>query len=264
MFLEAIIMGLVEGLTEFLPISSTGHLVMMETLIGFKGPAGKVFEISIQLGAILAICWLYREKLLHVARNLPKDRNDQKFALNIILAFLPAAILGFVFNSAIKAHFFNVPVVAATLFLGGFAILAIEKWKPAPRVTTTDDITPMRALMIGLCQAVSMIPGVSRSGATIMGALMLGVERKAAAEFSFFLAIPTMFAATCYELFKSRNDITADGLLIIAVGCVTAFISALLVVKWFVNFISRHGFALFAWYRIALGGTLLIYLAING
>jgi undecaprenyl-diphosphatase len=263
MILDAIIMGLVEGLTEFLPVSSTGHLILMETLIGFKGPAGKVFEISIQLGAILAICWLYRTKLLQVAKNLPRSKPEQKFALNIILAFLPAAVLGFLFNHAIKERFFHVPVVATTMFLGGFVILAIEKWKPATRVQTLDDISPKRALLVGFCQALSMIPGVSRSGATIMGALLLGVERKTAAEFSFFLAIPTMFAATLYELFKSRHDLTSDGLVVIAVGFVTAFISALLVVKWFVGFISRHGFAVFAWYRIVIGSVLLASIIFN-
>jgi undecaprenyl-diphosphatase len=264
MFLSAIIMGFVEGLTEFLPVSSTGHLIMMDALLGFKGPTGKVFEISIQLGAILAICWLYRAKLLHVLRNLPRDKADQRFTLNVTLAFLPAAVLGALFHSAITEQLFNVPVVALTMFLGGFAILAIEKWKPAARIATLDEITPKRAVIIGLCQAVSMIPGVSRSGATIMGAMMFGVERKVAAEFSFFLAIPTMFAATFYDIFKNRHDLTTDGLAIIAVGFVAAFFSAMLVVKWFVGFISRHGFAPFAWYRIVLGGVLLAYIATQG
>ncbi len=264
MFFSAFILGLVEGLTEFLPVSSTGHIIMMDALLGFKGQTGKVFEISIQLGAILAICWLYRAKLLHVLQNLPRDKADQRFTLNVTLAFLPAAILGALFHHAITEHLFNVPVVAATMFLGGFAILAIEKWKPAPHVGTLDEISPKRALMIGVCQAVSMIPGVSRSGATIMGAMLLGVERKAAAEFSFFLAIPTMFAATAYEIFKSRNELSSDGLAIIAVGFITAFFSAMLVVKWFVNFISRHGFTPFAWYRIVLGGVLLAYIAMQG
>lgn len=260
MFLDAAILGLVEGLTEFLPVSSTGHLIMIDELLHFKGPSGKLFEISIQLGAILAICWLYRAKLIHVLKHLAHDKGDQRFSLNIIMAFLPAAVLGLLFHSTITGLLFNVPVVAATMFLGGFAILAIEKWKPAAHVTAMDEITPKRALLVGLCQAVSMIPGVSRSGATIMGAMLLGIERKVAAEFSFFLAIPTMFAATLLELFKNRHDLTSDGLSIIAVGFAVAFLSALVVVKWFVNFISRHGFVPFAWYRIIVGGALLLYI----
>lgn len=259
--LEAVIMGLVEGLTEFLPISSTGHLVMMETLIGFKGPPGKVFEISIQLGAILAICWLYREKLLSIIKYLPSSKTEQRFATNIIAAFLPAMVLGVLFHKTITEHLFSVPVVATTLFIGGIIILAIEKWKPAPIINSLDDLPLKRALLIGFCQAIAMIPGVSRSGATIMGALVLGVERKAAAEFSFFLAIPTMFAATAYSLLKAYKEFSSNDLALIAVGFVTAFITALLVVKWFVGFISRHGFTLFAWYRIVLGGALLAYLA---
>lgn len=264
MLAEAFVMGLVEGLTEFLPISSTGHLVMMETLLNFKGPPGKVFEISIQLGAILAICWLYRGKLLHMAKNLPRDKNDQRFALNIITAFLPAMVLGVLFHKTITEHLFSVPVVATTLFVGGIAILAIEKWKPAPDVGTLEALTLKRALLIGFCQALAMIPGVSRSGATIMGALLLKVERRVAAEFSFFLAIPTMFAATTYSLLKAWREFSVNDIALIAVGFITAFVSALLVVKWFIGFISRHGFTLFAWYRIILGGTLLAYIAIAG
>lgn len=258
---DAVIMGLVEGLTEFLPISSTGHLVMMETLLDFKGPPGKVFEISIQLGAILAICWLYRQKLLGTIKNISSSKPEQRFAINIVAAFLPAMVLGVLFHKIITEHLFSVPVVASTLFIGGIVMLAIEKWKPVPFINALDDLPLKRALLIGFCQAVAMIPGVSRSGATIMGALVLGVERKAAAEFSFFLAIPTMFAATTYSLLKAYKEFNTNDITLIAVGFVTAFITALLVVKWFVAFISRHGFTLFAWYRIALGGTLLVYLA---
>lgn len=257
---DAAIMGLVEGLTEFLPVSSTGHLIMMDELLNFKGPEGKVFEISIQLGAILAVCWLYRAKLLHVLCNIFKDKGDQRFALNVISAFMPAAVLGGLFHSAITEYLFSVKVVAITMFLGGIAIIAIEKCKPAPKVASLEALTPMRSVMVGFCQALAMIPGVSRSGATIMGAMMLGVDRKVAAEFSFFLAIPTMFAATTLELFKHRHDMTSDGLGQLAVGFVVAFISAMLVVKWFINFISRRGFIPFAWYRILLGGALLAHI----
>jgi len=253
MLLKAALLGLVEGITEFLPISSTGHLIIMDEVLGFKGPSGKVFEISIQLGAILAVCWLYRTKILHVVTHILSDKSDQKFSFNIILAFLPAAVLGFLFHHFITAHLFNVWVVASMMVVGGFAIIAIEKWKPAASIHTLDNITPKRAIAIGFCQALAMIPGVSRSGATIMGALMLGLERKTAAEFSFFLAIPTMFAATIYDLYKNRADLTMDGMTIIAVGFVIAFFSALVVVKWLINFISRHGFVPFAWYRIIAG-----------
>ena len=262
MSLSAIIMGLVEGLTEFLPVSSTGHLILMEEVLNFKGPQGKVFEISIQLGAILAVCWLYRAKLWHVARNLTHDKNDQFFALNVICAFLPAAVLGALFHHSITTLLFNVKVVALSLLLGGIAILIIERKKPVARVTTLEAITPKRAFMVGLCQALAMIPGVSRSGATIMGGMLLGIERSVAAEFSFFLAIPTMFAATFFELFKSRHELTSDGLATIGIGFVVAFISAMLVIKWFMRFISKHGFAPFAWYRIVLGASLLVYLNI--
>lgn len=263
MILAAIIMGLVEGLTEFLPVSSTAHLLLMDELLNFTGPEGNVFEIVIQLGAILAVCWMFRARLLHVAGNLLHDKKDQKFTLNVLFAFLPAMVLGALFSHSIKEHFFNVPTIAVTLFVGGIVILAIERWKPAPVVHQTDDISPWRALMIGLCQALAMIPGVSRSGATIMGAMMLGLERKVAAEFSFFLAIPTMFAATAYELFKSRHDLHSDGLTLIAVGFVVSFIVAMAVIKWFMAFISRHGFAPFAWYRIILGGALLAYIGLH-
>ncbi len=263
MILSAALLGIVEGITEFLPISSTGHLIIMDEVLGFTGPSGKVFEISIQLGAILAVCWLYRDRLLHMATHLPKDARDQRFALNIALAFLPAAVLGFIFHHAITEYLFSVRVVATSMILGGIAILAIERWKPAARIAVLDDISPARAALIGVYQALAMIPGVSRSGATIMGALMLGVERKAAAEFSFFLAIPTMFAATMYEIYKHRHDLTPDSVTLIAVGFVTAFLSALWVVKWLVQFVSRRGFAPFAWYRIVMGTAVWMALSLG-
>lgn len=261
--LNAVIMGIVEGVTEFLPISSTGHLIIMDDVLGFKGPSGKVFEISIQLGAILAVCWLYRERLWHMVTSLTSDPVERKFATDIILAFLPAAVLGFFLHHVITHYLFNVKVVASMMVLGGFAILAIEKYKPKPRTATLNDITQRQAVSIGFCQSLAMIPGVSRSGATIMGALMLGVERKAATEFSFFLAIPTMFAATVFDLYKNRADLSVDGLTLIAVGFVVAFLSALIVVKWLITFISRHGFAPFAWYRIVVGCLILLALAVR-
>jgi undecaprenyl-diphosphatase len=253
MIFFAVIMGIVEGITEFLPVSSTGHLIIMSEILGFEGPPGKVFEISIQLGAILAICCLFRDKLWGVASQILRARSAQLFTLNIALAFVPAGLLGFFFHHIIMEHLFDIRVVATTLILGGFAMLAIERYKPAPRVLTTDDISLKQALLIGLCQSVAMIPGVSRSGATIMGALLLGVDRKAAAEFSFFLAIPTIFIATFYDLYKHRDSLTTDGITLIAVGFVTAFISAFVVVRWFIGFISTHDFKPFAIYRIFLG-----------
>lgn len=258
-FVNAVLIGIVEGLTEFLPVSSTGHIIMADEILGFQGPAGKVFEVSIQLGAILAICWLYRNKLVHVLCNLWRDRNDQRFTLNVTLAFLPAAIIGAFAHGYITEYLFNTRVVAVSLIVGGIAILLIEKFRPAATVKTLDDITPLRALGVGFCQCVAMIPGVSRSGATIMGAMLLRVERQAAAEFSFFLAIPTMFAATAYDLYKNHELLTQDAMAIIGVGFVTAFFSALLVVRWFVGFISRHGFTPFAWYRIVAGSLLLYF-----
>ena len=263
MFLNAVIMGLVEGITEFLPVSSTGHLIIMDEVLNFQGPPGKVFEITIQLGAILAVCWLYRQKIWHVVRNILHDKGDQLFTLNLIVAFLPAGILGLTFHHFITTHLFNVWVVATTMIAGGFAIIAIEKWKPIARILSLESIKPRTALSIGICQSLAMIPGVSRSGATIMGALAFGVERKTAAEFSFFLAIPTMFAATLFDLFKNRAELTTDGLAQIAVGFVVAFISGLLVVKWFVAYISRHGFLPFALYRIIAGSILLATLVMR-
>lgn len=260
MFFYAIILGLVEGITEFLPISSTGHLIIVGEILQFSGAPGHLFEISIQLGAILAICWLYQKKLTDVACGIFSDKTAQRFTLNIILAFLPAAILGFLFHKVITEVLFNVWVVATMMIIGGFAIIAIEKWKPAPRRDSLDDITIKDAVMIGLCQSLAMIPGLSRSGATIMGAMLLGVERKTSAEFSFFLAIPTLFAATAYDLYKNYNELTMNGITLIAVGFVSAFISAIIVVRWFVPFISRHGFVPFAWYRIIVGTLLLALL----
>lgn len=260
MFFYAIILGIVEGLTEFLPVSSTGHLIIAGQLLGFSDTPGKVFEISIQLGAILAVCWLYQKKLTDTALSIMSSSASQRFALNIFLAFLPAAVLGLLFHKVITDVLFNVWVVATTMVLGGFAIIAIEKWKPSPRLFALDEITPLKALLIGICQSLAMIPGVSRSGATIMGAMCLGIERKTSAEFSFFLAIPTLFAATLYDLYKNYDQLTLNGITLIAAGFVTAFISALLVIRWFIPFISRHGFVPFAWYRIIVGMLLFVML----
>ena len=263
MLLKAVLLAVICGVAEFLPISSNGHVLVMDTVLGFEGPPGKLFEISLQLGSILAICWLYRAKLIHTACCIARDKKDQRFAFNIFLAFIPAGMLGFLFHHAIIQYLFNAWVVAVMLIIGGVAILAIEKWKPAPEIVTLDDISPIRALGIGLFQMIALIPGVSRSAATIMGAMILKIERKSAAEFSFFLAIPMIFVASFFDLFIHRHDVTMNGLSVIAIGFVVAFFSAMLVVQWLMNFISRHGFVPFAWYRIIAGTVVLILLAVR-
>ena len=255
--LNAAFLGIVEGVTEFLPVSSTGHLILFVDLLGFDGPPGHVFEVVIQLGAILAIVALYWQKFLMVLVELPTAKPAQHFVRNILLAFLPAMVIGALAHDAIKAALFNPTVVAWAMIVGGVAILIIEKIKPEPRIMSTEAMPAKTALTIGFIQCIAMIPGMSRSGATIMGALLCGVDRRTAAEFSFFLAIPTMLAATIYDLYKARHELTADGMDQIAVGFIVSFIVALVVVRWLVRFVQTHGFGLFAWYRIALGALIL-------
>lgn len=262
--LIAILLGAVEGLTEFLPVSSTGHLILLVDLLGFKGPPGRVFEIVIQMGAILAVCWAFRSKITETARGLRTNALARQFALAVTFAFLPAMLLGALFHSAIKTHLFNPWTVSVALIAGGIAILAIERTVPKPLIGSVSDIAPGRALGIGLCQAVALFPGVSRSGATIMGGLLLGLDRKTATEFSFFLAIPTMLAATSFDLYKNWQFMTEDGVVLIAAGFLAAFAAALITVRFAIGFVSRHGFAPFAWYRIALGAGMLLVLARGG
>lgn len=257
---NATIMGLVEGLTEFLPVSSTGHLLLMNEILGFQGPEGNVFEIVIQFGAILAVVAVYFQRLWKVAVQAPKNPEAQRFIMAVLLAFLPAMAIGAFAHDFIKNVLFNPMVVAVSFIIGGFAILWIEKKAPAPNVDQIEHMPLKTALYIGLAQCLAMIPGVSRSGATIMGSLLLKVERKVAAEFSFFLAIPTMAAATAYDLYKNIDHLTLDDGATIAIGFVTAFFSALIVVKTFVGFVGRHGFGPFAWYRIIAGFVALIAL----
>ena len=254
--LNAAFLGIVEGLTEFLPVSSTGHLILFVDLLKFRGPPGHVFEIVIQLGAILAILVLYWRKFWGVLTHLHEAR-AQHFVRNILLAFLPAMVIGFFAHDIIKTALFNPTVVAIALIVGGIAILVIEKVKPAPTIHETEDMSAKTALAIGFMQCIAMVPGVSRSGATIMGALLMRVERKTAAEFSFFLAIPTMLAATTYDLYKTGGHLAQDDKATIVVGFVVSFIVALLVVRWLVRFVQTHGFGVFAWYRIALGVVIL-------
>ena len=255
--LEAALLGLVEALTEFLPVSSTGHLIIAAELLKFDGPPGKVFEVVIQTGAILAILVIYFRRFWDVLVGLPTDPAARRFVTAIALAFLPAAIIGIIAHKYIKFYLFNPTVVALALILGGIAILVIERMRPVPTVNQIENFTPRLALGIGLVQCVAMIPGVSRSGATILGALLMGVTRRAAAEFSFFLAVPTLAGAAVYDLYKNWDSLSSDGMELIAIGFVTAFLGSLWVIKWFVGFVSRRGFAPFAWYRIVVGTVLL-------
>jgi undecaprenyl-diphosphatase len=258
LLLKALILGIVEGLTEFLPISSTGHLILAGDLLDFNDDRGKLFEIVIQSGAILAVVWEYRERLMVVARGAFNDKAAQKFILNLFVAFLPLAILGLAFGKAIKANLFNPIAVATTFILGAFVILWAEKREHAIRVQTVEEMTLLDALKMGLAQAVALIPGTSRSGATIIGGLFFGLSRKAATEFSFFLAIPTLGAATVYQLYKERALLNADDIGMWVVGFVSAFISAFLCVRWLLRFISSHDFTPFAWYRIVFGIVVLL------
>lgn len=259
----AALLGVVEGLTEFLPVSSTGHLVLLVDLLGFRAPPGKTFEIVIQLGAILAVCVVYRARLWRAAVGMFSDPAEFRFVRNLLLAFLPAMAIGAVAYPLVRRLLDSPLVVAAMLVLGGFAILAIERGVRAPRHFGVEALPPRLALGIGFFQVLAMVPGVSRSGATIMGALLAGVERKTAAEFSFFLAIPTMFAATAYSLYKNRADLDFGNGGLIAVGFVAAFLTALVVVKAAVGFVGRHGFAPFAWYRIVVGTAMLALLLLG-
>lgn len=254
--IKAAIMGIVEGLTEFLPISSTGHLILAGSLLNFVGEKVKVFEIVIQAGAIVAVMWEYRERIARVLGGLTNDRNAQRFMLNLIIAFLPAAVLGLLFNKKIKALLFAPVPVALAFILGGFVILWVEKRQRTQvraRIESVDDMTPMDALKVGIAQAFALIPGTSRSGATIMGAMLFGMSRQAATEFSFFLAIPTLLAATAYSLFKERGALTMADLPVFGIGTIAAFISAFFCVRWLLRYISTHNFNIFAWYRIAFG-----------
>jgi undecaprenyl-diphosphatase len=257
---SALLMGVVEGLTEFLPISSTGHLILIGDLIGFRGPPGKAFEISIQLGAILAVVWIYRRMLWSLARGMRRPGRARDYVTNILLAFLPALVIGATLHGTITGLLFTPFVVSVALIAGGIVIILIEWLRPQPTIESVPEIGPLAALLIGFGQVLAMVPGTSRSGATIIAALLIGVDRRTAAEFSFILAIPTMLAATVFSLFKARNEITPEGFDLIAVGFLTAFVVALVTVRTVLAVISRTGFAPFGWYRIALGGLMLAVL----
>ena len=256
LLLKAALLGLVEGATEFIPVSSTGHLIVASHWLGLVDERAKTFDIFIQLGAILAIVWIYRVRLTQTLMRARQDRASRRFLVNLVIAFLPAAIIGLLTHDWIKSRLFNPAVVAVALVLGGVIILLIERWSAVAAVDDVNDVPPRTALGIGLAQVLSLVPGTSRSGATIMGGYVLGLSRTAATEFSFFLAIPVMLAATTYDLAKSWSVLSPGDLPMFAVGFIVSFISAVFVVKAFLAYVSGHSFAVFAWYRIIFGLVL--------
>src|SRR5881409_3887812 len=258
LLIKAALMGIVEGLTEFLPVSSTGHLILTGSLLGFTDEKSKVFDIAIQTGAIFAVMLVYAQRLRETVTGLGSDARAQRFAVNVGIGFLPAAVLGVLFAKAIKAHLFNAPTVAATFILGGFVILWAERRNHAVRVATVDEMTPWDALKVGLAQCLAMVPGTSRSGATIIGAMLFGLSRQAATDFSFFLAIPTLIGAGVYSLWKERALLSAADLPLFGVGLVVSFVAAWLCVRWLLRYVATHDFKPFAWYRIAFGIIVLL------
>ncbi|MBA4255485.1 MAG: undecaprenyl-diphosphatase [Polaromonas sp.] len=262
LLIKAAIMGVVEGLTEFLPISSTGHLILTGSLLGFADAKAKVFDIAIQTGAIFAVILVYWQKLRDTVLALPTERQAQRFAVNVAIAFTPAVLLGLLFGKAIKAHLFTPTVVATAFIVGGFIILWAEarqaRAETAPRLLDVDQMGPMDALKVGLVQCVAMIPGTSRSGATIIGGMLMGMSRQTATHFSFYLAIPTLIGAGAYSLYKERALLSLADAPVFAVGLVFAFFSAWLCIRWLLKFIATHTFNGFAWYRIAFGIFILL------
>jgi undecaprenyl-diphosphatase len=260
--LKALLLGTVEGLTEFLPISSTGHLIVIEDIIRFRAGSRETFIVAIQSGAILAVMWEYRARLWQILRGVTHDRAEQRLVLNVLIAFIPAAIVGVLFKHLIDTVlFFPVPVATA-LVIGGLVILWVERLHAArdyhPRVNSLDEIRPLDALKIGCAQCFSLIPGTSRSGATIIGGLLFGLSRTTATQFSFFLAMPTVVGASVYALYKARHELQAADLPLIGIGFVAAFFAALLCVRWLLRYVSNHDFRVFAWYRIVFGGVILL------
>ena len=247
--LDALILGIVEGLTEFLPISSTGHLILASDLLGANDERGKVFDIAIQTGAVVAVIWEYRARLFRV---------DPKLWLNLIVAFIPAAVLGLAFGAYIKAHLFSAVPVASAFIVGGLIILFVERKKLPSRVDSTEAMTRLDALKVGVAQCFALIPGTSRSGATIIGGMLFGLSRRAATEFSFFLAVPTLLAAGAYDLWKNRALFAARDLPMFALGLAAAFVSAFVVIRWLIRYVATHDFRPFAWYRIVFGAVVLL------
>lgn len=257
-YIHAFILGLVEGATEFLPVSSTGHLILAQDALGFTLPSANMFTVVIQLGAILAVCWLYRQRLFDVALHL-NQKKQQQFVLRLFIAFIPAAVIGLLFHHAIEEKLFNPIVVAVMLVVGGVIIWLVEKYKPAPVTHDIDNMTLKQAFLVGCAQAVAVIPGTSRSGATIIGGLLLKLDRKVATEFSFFLAMPVMVAATALDVYKYHDTLTMDEVWVILIGFVVSFFSGLVAVKFLVNYVAKHDFVPFAIYRIIFGLVLLAY-----
>ncbi|MFG6413484.1 undecaprenyl-diphosphate phosphatase [Roseateles sp. DC23W] len=269
LLVKAAVMGIVEGLTEFLPISSTGHLILAGSLLNFVGEKAKVFEIAVQTGAMFAVVWEYRQRLARTIKGVASERQAQRFALNVAIAFIPAVVLGLAFGKLVKSHLFHPVPVAMAFIVGGFIILWVEarhkrlygdmdmQGARRARIETVDDMGPLDALKIGLLQCLALIPGTSRSGATIIGGIVLGMSRKAAAEFSFYLGIPTLMGAGAYSVLKQRDALSWADMPMFAVGLVFAFISALLCIRWLIRYISNHDFKVFAYYRIVFGLVVL-------
>ena len=261
LLIKAAIMGVVEGLTEFLPISSTGHLILAGALLGFDDDKAKVFDIAIQTGAIFAVILVYWQKIRDTILALPSDKQAQRFGLNVLIAFLPAVILGLLFGKAIKAHLFTPVVVASTFIIWGFIILWAERRQQRnptlARIHEVEQMTPLDALKVGLAQCLAMVPGTSRSGATIIGGMLFGLSRKAATDFSFYLAIPTLMGAGAYSLYKERALLSLADVPLFAVGLVVSFLSAWLCIRWLLRYIATHSFAGFAYYRIVFGVVVL-------
>jgi len=257
LYFKAFVLGVVEGLTEFLPISSTGHLIIAGQLLGFGGDKAKVFDIVIQSGAMLAVVWEFRGRFGGLITRIHSDAAVQRFALNLAVAFMPAAVLGLALGSAIKQHLFHAVPVAAAFIAGGIIILWVERFPRRATVENVDDMTWRDALKVGLAQSFALIPGTSRSGATIIGGMLFGLSRRVATEFSFFLAVPTLVAAGAYDFYKHRALFDADDLGLLSVGFVVSFIGAFLCVRWLLRYIATHDFTAFAWYRIAFGAVVL-------
>ncbi|CAD5372228.1 Undecaprenyl-diphosphatase [Rubrivivax sp. A210] len=269
LLIKAALMGVVEGLTEFLPISSTGHLILAGSLMGFTGEAAKVFDIAIQTGAMFAVIWEYRRRLIGTVAGVAHDPVAQRFVRNLLIAFMPAAVLGLAFGKVVKLHLFHPVPVAMAFIVGGVVILFVETWHRRrygerdlqgtrrARVESVDDMTALDALKVGCMQCLALIPGTSRSGATIIGAMVFGFSRQCATEFSFYLGIPTLMAAGAYSVWKERAALHASDLPMFAVGLVVSFFSALLCIRWLIRYVSTHDFTVFAWYRIAFGAIVL-------
>ena len=262
LLIKVIIMGIVEGLTEFLPLSSTGHLILAGSLLNFTGEKVKLFEIVIQAGAMLAVCWEYRHRIFNVIRNFSSDVAARRFVANLLVAFLPAVVLGLLFGKMIKAHLFAPVPVALAFIVGAFIILIVERRnrlnEDSLRIHSVDEMTMLDAFKVGCAQCFALIPGTSRSGASIIGGMVFGLSRQAATEFSFFLAIPTLFGATIYSLYKERALLSVADLPMFGVGALAAFISAFFCVRWLLRYISTHDFMIFVWYRIVFGVLILI------